>query len=360
MRTHKNMRRHLMRNIRKYIRRNRMFIVKQLIRLCVYILVVSMVYTSISKKNTPEEETVSSPITISMETEEPISLSFLVMLDDNDLLKQFYYDDSVKYTSDKNPLDVVEEIIYDKPSKEQILVDHTEIVKNDKTNEPKVEKTQPLETKNDSIDEKSIIEEDEKPNEEVIPIEKEELDDNDNSNEVIEEEIAEEEVIEEPVQSYEEDIEEELIEPIPENISDTTGFDVAVVGDIRKSYMDYKKIRSRTSPQYKLQQKALTDGNGLRVVDGRYCVAMTTIYGSVGQCVDVYLADGTVIPCVIGDHKSPQHSSNNNTLGADGSAIEFIVETGSLPSTVRQSGDVSSQAGFQEEVVGVKIYPTML
>lgn len=65
---------------------------------------------------------------------------------------------------------------------------------------------------------------------------------------------------------------------------------------------------SKNSPQKALaeewDQKGRTCDRGIAVVDGRYLVAMTTLFGKVGDNVDIVLRDGTIIPCKIADSKS--------------------------------------------------------
>lgn len=133
-----------------------------------------------------------------------------------------------------------------------------------------------------------------------------------------------------------------------------------VSGDKRKSYMDYQKITSKTSPQYKLQTNyANTDSvSGLRMVGDRYCIALGSYYSkNVGQLVDIVLENGTVIPCVVGDCKSNRDTNENNSVGNDGSVAEFIVETASLSSEAKYAGDVSkSLNGWDSKVVGIRLY----
>ena len=137
----------------------------------------------------------------------------------------------------------------------------------------------------------------------------------------------------------------------------------SVSNDKRKSYMDYRCITSTGSLQYKLQSKyAYTASNGVRAVDGRYCIALGSYYThKVGQYVDLILANGTVIPCIIGDAKANQHTTSNNSLGIDGGVAEFIVDTRSLSRNVTRMGDVSySSDKWKSNVVKIKIYDKSL
>ena len=132
----------------------------------------------------------------------------------------------------------------------------------------------------------------------------------------------------------------------------------SVSGDRRKSFMDWKCITSRTSPQYKLQQIASTASNGVRTVNGRYCIALGSYYTSeIGKVVDLVLKNGTVIPCVIGDQKDDSDTNSTNAIGNDGSVGEFIVTTGSLSHKTLQSGDCSDASpGWNSPINEVRLY----
>lgn len=136
-----------------------------------------------------------------------------------------------------------------------------------------------------------------------------------------------------------------------------------VHGDKRKSYMDYTKITSKSSPQYKLQHSvAYTGDTGIRMVDDRYCVALGSFYThTIGQYVDLVLENGTIIPCIIGDQKDDRDTNSSNTIAHDGSATEFIVETRALPRMVRRMGDIGyTFDNWLPNVVEIRIYDTIL
>ena len=135
--------------------------------------------------------------------------------------------------------------------------------------------------------------------------------------------------------------------------------ELGVDGDKRKSYMDWTCITSKSSPQYKIQHNyAYTDSNGVRAVDGRYCIALGSYYThDVGRWVDLVLEDGSIIKCIIGDCKADCDTVNNHSMGIDGGVAEFIVETSALPKRARQMGDVSySTDGWLQNVVSIRIY----
>lgn len=110
-----------------------------------------------------------------------------------------------------------------------------------------------------------------------------------------------------------------------------------------KSYMSYKALTSKSSYQYKLQQKADTDNNGFRKINRRYCVAVGTAFNAqVGQYLDVSLENGTIIECVVGDIKADEDTDKSNTFTKNGCCLEFIVDIRYLDETCKVMGDCSN------------------
>ncbi len=96
--------------------------------------------------------------------------------------------------------------------------------------------------------------------------------------------------------------------------------------------MGWQMITAPDSAQYKLRETAGMnfDDEGFGIIAGRYVIACTTTFGSVGDYIDFFLADGTVLPCVIGDIKSEGDANwmpYGHATGANGlSVIEFVVD----------------------------------
>lgn len=123
-----------------------------------------------------------------------------------------------------------------------------------------------------------------------------------------------------------------------------------------KSYTDYRCLTAVDSPQWGLQQRAYTGEYGIRMVDGRYCVALGSRFTTqIGQKFDIILSDGTVLPCVLSDQKSDRHTDATNTYTlSNGCATEFYVDTTTLYSKARSTGDLSTIWG--SPVIGVRVY----
>lgn len=96
-----------------------------------------------------------------------------------------------------------------------------------------------------------------------------------------------------------------------------------------KSYEIHTSITSKSSPHYKLQQNhAYTAPNGIRAVNERYCIALGSYFTTrIGQYVDVILANGTIIECILGDQKADRHTDDLHIAHRkDDSIVEFIVD----------------------------------
>ena len=119
--------------------------------------------------------------------------------------------------------------------------------------------------------------------------------------------------------------------------------------DLRFSYMDWRTITDQTSDQWKLQNwYSITDWTtGIRTVNGRYSVAVgSTVSVEKGRYIDLYLENGTIIPCVISDTKADYDTwGNEGIVGNDGSVIEFIVDTDVM--SVIDIGSVSDMGDYK-------------
>lgn len=131
-----------------------------------------------------------------------------------------------------------------------------------------------------------------------------------------------------------------------------------------KSFMPYQTITSVSSPQYKMQRDcAYTGDYGIRQVDGRYCVAVGSYYTErIGQCFDLILENGTVIPCVLADQKANKDTDSSNRMTvSNGCVSEFVVDSSSLNSSAKKHGDISACCDeWNSPVETIRIYEKYL
>ena len=122
-----------------------------------------------------------------------------------------------------------------------------------------------------------------------------------------------------------------------------------------KSYMSYTAITNKSSAQYQLQQQATTDADGIRCINSKPMVAVGTGWGvKVGDTVLIKCENGNSFEAVIGDIKANAHTgSDNKTTLPNGCRCEFIVDMGSLNSTVKSRGNVAVLAKYNGYITDV-------
>lgn len=125
-----------------------------------------------------------------------------------------------------------------------------------------------------------------------------------------------------------------------------------------KSYMDYRRITSKNSRQYKLQHSlAYTDNQGIRMVGDRYCVALGSYYTTtIGQYIDIELANGEIIKGILADCKADKHTDSTNRINPNGSVVEFVVDVKTLDETAKITGDISCVNNWNSKVINIKVY----
>ena len=126
-----------------------------------------------------------------------------------------------------------------------------------------------------------------------------------------------------------------------------------------KSYMGYKSITSYY--QKDLQDVAHTGDYGIRMLDGRYCVAVgTACNAEIGDYGTLVLENGETIPIIIGDIKADSTTGGDNIISSEnGCCSEFIVDLNSLDATAKRMGSISYCCDeWQSPVVQIKIYET--
>lgn len=126
-----------------------------------------------------------------------------------------------------------------------------------------------------------------------------------------------------------------------------------------KSFMGYDKITAKSSPQYKLQKYADTASDGIRTVNGRYCIALGSYFThTIGQYVDIVLENGVVIECILGDQKSDRHTDAAHIAHrSDGSVLEFVVDETKITQKCWTYGSISyAHEEWKSPVAQVIVY----
>ena len=109
--------------------------------------------------------------------------------------------------------------------------------------------------------------------------------------------------------------------------------------------MDFREITDRSSQQYKWQQKAKTSPLGLRTIDDKPMIAIVGY--SVGTELKIVLEGGKEVDVIVGDIKA-----DTNCLHSDGSMIEFVVDTKTLRSDIKELGSLNIV--FKGNIIDIK------
>lgn len=128
------------------------------------------------------------------------------------------------------------------------------------------------------------------------------------------------------------------------------------------TYMDYTCITNTSSTQYKLQQSAWTDENGLRRYGDDYMIAMGTYYApECGIRYRIALENGTQFTAIIGDVKDNSITDKYNMYTpcygdeeVKANVIEFIVDTPQLDSFARKMGTISMIDEFDAGIYSIE------
>lgn len=123
-----------------------------------------------------------------------------------------------------------------------------------------------------------------------------------------------------------------------------------------KSFMPYDAITSKSSMQWKLQQQATTNEDGIRCIDGIPMVAVGTGWGlKVGDIAIVTCENGNSFKVMVGDIKANRHTDEENkTTIFNGCRCEFIVDKNALDPTVRKMGNIATLDKYKGYVVNIE------
>ena len=132
-------------------------------------------------------------------------------------------------------------------------------------------------------------------------------------------------------------------------------YSVPTVNTNFKSYTYYKML-NRRSIQWRLQEKAYTDENGLRKIDNYYLAAMGSYYSTtIGDLFRLTTSTGQVFDIILCDGKSDRHTdSKHQYTVANNCMVEFYVDTAVLNPQVKMRGTVSVLPQFSGSIVKVE------
>jgi len=151
----------------------------------------------------------------------------------------------------------------------------------------------------------------------------------------------------------------ESLTSAPVKATTLKSFGLPAVSGATKTYAFYTAVTAKGSPQYKLlrSKDCYTDpATGIRMVDGRYCVALGSYYGTkIGTKYRITLEGGKEIEVILCDQKSDRHTDANHQYAVNNSDIvEFYIERSKLPRGIR--GNYGTLPQFSGAVVAIEQY----
>lgn len=145
----------------------------------------------------------------------------------------------------------------------------------------------------------------------------------------------------------------ELIEEVKPSVNITyTSLGVPAINSSFKTYMDYRTITNKLSPQYNfIKTWGWSDNNGfmrangerdLGVTDDYYMIALGSYYGTeIGTKYKITTDTGNVFYGVLCDQKDDAHTNSTHQYSFNNDVVEFIVDTRMLISTVKRMGSAN-------------------
>lgn len=141
------------------------------------------------------------------------------------------------------------------------------------------------------------------------------------------------------------------------------GFELPDITGSTKTYAFYRAVTAKSTPQYKLlnSDECYTDDEtGIRMVDGFYCIALGSFYGTkIGTRYRITLQDGEELKelnCILCDQKADRHTDEKHQYAVQNKDImEFYIEKSKLPRGIM--GDYGHLEQFRGDIVKIEQYP---
>ncbi len=132
-----------------------------------------------------------------------------------------------------------------------------------------------------------------------------------------------------------------------------------------KTYMDYRAVKSRTSPQYKyIKRWGWSDYDGfmradserdLGIEDNYYMIALGSYYGTeIGTKYKITTDAGNVFYGVLCDQKADCHTNSTHQYAGNNDVVEFIVDTRKLHKTVKRTGSANSYTPLNGKIISIE------
>ena len=161
---------------------------------------------------------------------------------------------------------------------------------------------------------------------------------------------------------------EDVVEIVTDNneqktIVEYTPMGVPSINSSFKTWMSYKAVTDKSSPQYKfINTYGWSDGEGfMRHSDVEterdyYLIALGSYYGTtIGTKYRITLDTGKVFYGVLADCKDNRHTnSTNQYIPHNGNVVEFLVDVNKLNNNVKKMGSANVYAPLNGSVVQIE------
>lgn len=142
------------------------------------------------------------------------------------------------------------------------------------------------------------------------------------------------------------------VENKPIKTAKYTSLGVPNINSSFKTWMSYRAVTNKKSPQYKLiNTYGWADSEGfmrcssekeLGIEQDYYMIALGSYYGTkIGTKYKITLTTGRVFYGVLADCKADKHTNKTNQYAKNNDVVEFIVDTKKLNSRVKYHGNVN-------------------
>lgn len=158
---------------------------------------------------------------------------------------------------------------------------------------------------------------------------------------------------------------EEIIDT-PKLTTTYTSLGVPNINSSFKTWMSYRAVTNKRSPQYKFINKwGWADSEGFMRCSGErdlgidqdyYLIALGSYYGTtIGTKYRITLDTGKVFYGALADCKNNKHTnSTNQYVPKNGNVVEFLVDTRKLNKTVKRTGSANNYPPLNGQVVKIE------
>lgn len=140
------------------------------------------------------------------------------------------------------------------------------------------------------------------------------------------------------------------------NIRIGTSFAIMAWSCITNTSSRQSQLRQKAYPDWTESYTECYDEDGMAKINGRYVVAVTDTFGTVGDYIDAYLDNGHILYCIIGDIKNEDDPGCTKWGHTNGQCVlEFVVREDMWYEGGGAAPGKSSAASAKEALKGARV-----